>query len=89
MVQVKIKVKPRSKKDGFEAADEDGTITVRLKAPAVDGKANQALIKFLSEALGIRRKDISILVGEKSRHKVLVLEGIEPQDLRRALSATP
>ena len=44
---------------------------VYLTAPAVEGKANKALIEFLSEHFGVKKRDIKILLGEKSRNKVV------------------
>lgn len=47
----------------------DQAIKIRLQAPAVEGKANQALIRFLADEFGVRKKQISIISGEISRQK--------------------
>jgi len=49
---------------------------VYLSAPAVEGKANKALIEFLSEYFKTRRNKISIIRGEKSRDKIVEIGGI-------------
>jgi uncharacterized protein (TIGR00251 family) len=54
-------------------------ILVRLNAPPVDGAANEALIAFLSDVLGVRRRDISLIAGEKSRDKRVRVDGVSQQ----------
>ena len=50
-------------------------IKVRLKARAVDGRANDALVEFLAEHYGVPRRCVSIVSGLKSRDKRVVIEG--------------
>lgn len=64
-----IKVFAGAKKDLYK--DEDGRIKVYLTAPAIDGRANEALTKFLSRHLGVRSSAIEIIKGLKSRNKVI------------------
>jgi len=49
----------------------DGALKVRLHAPPVDGQANQALIEWLADVLGIAKRDISVLRGTTARRKQL------------------
>ncbi len=58
-------------------------LTVYLTAPAVDNKANKALVNFLSDQLNVSKSRISILRGLKSRHKTLTIENVTPQDIER------
>lgn len=60
-------------------------IKVKVQAPAVDGKANEALRDFLSERLGIPARDIEWVAGEKSRDKTLAITGLELEDARMRL----
>ena len=64
----------------------DGALVVRLSAPPVEGRANAALAAFLAEALGVRRNQVSIRTGEKSRTKVVRVDGIGPARLEPLLS---
>ena len=64
---------PRTSVDGMRGA----AILVRLAAPPVDGAANDALIAFLSAALDIPRRQITIVSGERSRDKRVRITGIE------------
>lgn len=63
-----IKVKPNSKQQAI-ILEEDGSLTVRLQSPPVDGKANKELIQVLAERFGVRKSQISIRSGERSRTK--------------------
>lgn len=65
---LKIKVKPNSKQQAFHE-EIDGSFTVYLKSPPVEGKANQELIKFLAKHLGVPKSQITIKSGLSSRHK--------------------
>ena len=62
-------VKPGSKKGPLVEAAADGSLTVFLKERAVDGAANEGLIKVLAEHLGVRKADVSIESGFTSRIK--------------------
>jgi uncharacterized protein (TIGR00251 family) len=58
---------------------------IRLAAPPVEGAANDALIAFLSDALGLPRRDITIASGEKSRDKRVRIEGLDEATARERL----
>ena len=66
-------------------ADFGDTLKIRLKAPPVDGKANEALIAFMSEKLGIRQRDVRILRGQTSRQKLLDIDSALSVEEVRAL----
>ncbi|MDP8217105.1 MAG: DUF167 domain-containing protein [Candidatus Theseobacter exili] len=74
-IVVSLRVQPGSKQQGVEML-LDGTIKVRLQAPPVEGKANKALIDYLSKLFGIKKSAISIHKGEKSRNKKCFIYGI-------------
>lgn len=69
MEQIKIRVTPRAKKTEITETLADGTLKIKLKSPPVDGKANEELIKFLSEYFSVPKNKITILKGEKGRNK--------------------
>ena len=58
---------------------------IRLSAPPVEGAANEALVAFLSDALGIPRRDITIVAGEKSRDKRVRVDGLDEAAARERL----
>jgi|SRR3990172_12340097 len=68
-----IRVIPRASKNEVAGVLEDGTIKIRLTSPPIDGRANHALIEFLSELLGIPRAKIQIVAGQKGRNKLVAI----------------
>lgn len=79
-----VHVQPRAKRD--EIAGWHGErLRVRLTAPPVDGAANEALIKFLAMALGLKRSQIKLTLGERSRDKTVRIERITPTDLNQRI----
>ncbi|MCY7274999.1 MAG: DUF167 domain-containing protein [Phormidesmis sp. CAN_BIN44] len=70
---LKIKVKPNSKQQKIEQ-QEDGSLLVYLRSPPVDGKANQELIKLLSNRLNLPKCHITIKSGVSSKHKLIELD---------------
>ncbi len=84
--KLKIRVTPRAKRDEVYCILEDGTVKVRLTAPPVEGKANKALIKYLSGIFEIPRSRIEILTGFKSRNKLLAIRGMDSIEIYNKLN---
>ena len=68
-----VLVKPGSKKGDLVEATSDG-LTVFLRAKAVDGAANQALIRVLAKHFHVAKSQIAIVNGQKSRKKLVEVE---------------
>ena len=79
-VLLPVRAMPRAAKNEIQGAHGDA-LKVRLQAPPVEGKANQALIRFLSDALDIPRSQLSIVSGETGRNKAVLITGITREDL--------
>jgi uncharacterized protein (TIGR00251 family) len=77
-----VRVQPRASKDEI-AGEIAGALSVRLQAPAVEGRANEALIEFLAELLKTSKGAVRILSGERSRIKRLELRGVTKQQIER------
>lgn len=72
---LELKIVPGASHD--EVAGRHGTaVKIRLRAPAVDGRANDALLDFLAAKLGLPRRHVTLLRGEKSRHKTIRIAGL-------------
>lgn len=56
-------------------------LRVRVTAPPIEGAANQALIRFLADELGVARRDVRLVAGAAGRQKLIVVEGVEPDEL--------
>ncbi len=63
----------------------DGRLRVRLAAPAIEGRANDELIRFIARELGVRRDDVTLVAGGHSRRKLLHLRGVTLLEARRRL----
>jgi uncharacterized protein YggU (UPF0235/DUF167 family) len=55
----------------------DGVLRARVSAPAVDGAANNALIRLLADDLGLAKHDVRIVAGASSRQKLVVVDGVD------------
>ena len=64
----------------------EGALRLRIAAPAVDGKANQALVATLAASLGVRKRQIEILKGEHGRDKQILVSGMSVQEIVGRLS---
>ena len=63
----------------------EGVLRVRLTAPPVENRANEALVRFLAEALGVPRGCVEIVAGDRGRNKIVRVRGVAPDELRRRL----
>ena len=68
-MKIDVKVTPNAKKERI--VDEGGLFKVYVTAPALDGKANKALIDLLAEHFDVKKGAVRIVKGEKSREKVV------------------
>jgi uncharacterized protein (TIGR00251 family) len=74
---LEIRVRPNSSRNKVGGTvGEPPRLVVAVQAPAVDGKANQAVIKQLAEAFNLRARDFTIVFGELGRDKRLIVEGL-------------
>jgi uncharacterized protein (TIGR00251 family) len=62
-----------------------GALKVKVHAPALDGRANAALAEFLASQLGLPRRAVVLVRGEKSRHKAMRIDGMSLEEVRDRL----
>ena len=75
MIRFEIRVKPRARSNRVGGSwGEQGALLVEVQAPAVDGKANKAVETVLAKAFSLRRSQVTIVAGHKSRSKVIELD---------------
>lgn len=70
-----VRVIPRAGRSGLDGT-RDGAVLVRLTAPPLDGAANAQLIEILSDALDIPKKNLTLIAGERSRQKRVLIKGV-------------
>jgi uncharacterized protein (TIGR00251 family) len=81
-----VHVQPRASRSEVVGWRE-GALAIRLTAPPVEGAANKACREFLAEALGVRRADVTLVSGDKSREKRFRIEGLTAEELRTRIEA--
>jgi uncharacterized protein (TIGR00251 family) len=84
---IRVHVIPNAKIDKV-AGEHGDAIKIKLRAPAIEGKANTALHRFLAEKLNIPQRAIVLDRGERSRDKVLRIDGLSEEEVRSRLRAT-
>jgi uncharacterized protein (TIGR00251 family) len=84
-VTLSVRIQPRASKNGVSRM-EDGSLKIRLTAPPVDGAANEALIAYLSKALGVSKSSVEIVSGHTSREKRIRISGINEEDIDQLLN---
>jgi uncharacterized protein len=82
----RIRVVPRASR--CEAAGfQDDALKLRITAPPVEGKANEACITLLAELLGVKKARIEIVAGHGSRTKTVVVKGVKATEIAALIAA--
>jgi uncharacterized protein len=81
---VSVRVQPRARRDEL-AGEGDGALLVRVTAPPVDGRANDAACRLIARHLRIAPSRVSVVRGASARDKLVEVEGIDAGALRRRL----
>jgi len=81
-----IKVHPRARKNAI-AGEIGDALKVSLTAPPVEGRANEACIRFIAELLQVPRSSVTIAAGDTSRNKVIRVDGLTAAQVEERLRA--
>ena len=73
---LQVKIHPNSKENKIIKFN-DNILELKIKAPAIEGKANKELIKYLSEIFNIKKSSINIKNGEHSKIKLINIDGLD------------
>jgi uncharacterized protein len=84
--RISVRVTPGAKKNSI-AALKEGIWQIKVAAPPVEGKANQELIDYLSDVLGLRKSAISVLKGQTSRLKIISVAGLSSAEIESRLGS--
>jgi len=85
MARLEVRVTPKAKQNQIVGWHENRMLVVKVAAPPVGGQANDELIRFLAEKLGISPEDILIARGYTSRQKLLEIQGLSDEEVMRRL----
>jgi uncharacterized protein (TIGR00251 family) len=83
-VTVTVRLQPRARRDEV-VGERDGVVVIRVTAPPVDGKANQALCRLIAKKAGVAPSRVEIVRGHTAREKVIRVAGVEDDAVRAAL----
>jgi uncharacterized protein (TIGR00251 family) len=82
--RIEVRLKPRGSRDELIGL-RDGVLQAKVTAPPVDGRANEALRKLIAKRVGVAPSRVSVVRGERSRDKVVQVDGTDEAELRAAL----
>ena len=80
-----VRVTPRASRNEITEIMDNGTVKIRLTAPPVDGKANEALVGFLASVLGTNPSKIDIVAGVSSREKLITVLDLTPEEVHHKI----
>ncbi len=83
MAQLKVKVVPGSSRDQIVGWLGDA-LKIKVTAPPQKGKANEAVIDLLAEALGVSSDDIKVVSGHSSPSKIVAITGMDDKAIKKA-----
>jgi hypothetical protein len=79
-----VKVHPRAKRDGI-AGELGEALKLTVAAPPVEGRANDACVRLLAQALGVPRSSVTVVAGGSGRQKLIRIAGMRAEELRTRL----
>jgi uncharacterized protein (TIGR00251 family) len=83
---VAIRVQPRASRDQVQG-ERNGAIAIQLRAAPVDGQANEALLRFVAQRLGVPRRRVELVRGSTGRSKWIRVEGLSAAEVQEQLLA--
>lgn len=81
---LKLHVTPRGSRSEIIGWRDD-TLCVKITAPPVEGAANAAIVKFIADSLGVRKSQVELVSGERSREKTVRITGLSDAEIRQRL----
>jgi uncharacterized protein (TIGR00251 family) len=84
-VALAVRVTPRASKNEIVDILSDGTVKVHLTAPPLDGKANEALLKFLAKVLGVSPDQLELVAGVSGRNKLITVIDMDADSLQKRI----
>ena len=81
---IRVRLTPRASNTEL-AGWQAGVLRVRVTAPPVDGRANEALVRLLADALDLPRSAVRIVSGRTSRDKQVAVDGLAQEEVLRRL----
>jgi hypothetical protein len=87
-VLLRVRVTPRASRDEIAGWREPDVLAVRVTAPPLEGEANRAVEELLARALGVARSAVTVVRGERGRHKHVRIAGSSREQIATRLRDT-
>ena len=84
MADLAIRVQPRAKRTEV-AGERGGAVVIRVSAPPVDGRANEAVCRLIAERAGVPRSAVTVVRGQTGRDKLVRVDGLSADAVRESL----
>ncbi|MEX0786641.1 MAG: DUF167 domain-containing protein [Dehalococcoidia bacterium] len=82
--RIRVRVTPRAARDGI-AGWQDGVLRVRVTAPPIAGKANDAVAALIAKALGVPKSAVGVAAGARGRDKTIAIANLAQDEVERRL----
>jgi len=82
-----VRVQPKARTSGLVGWMADGTLKLRVSAPAEDGRANRAVVELLADVLGVHASAVRVIRGQSSRGKTVEVEGLDRAAIAARITA--
>ncbi len=86
--EIAVRLTPRASENRI-AGERDGALLVRVSAPPVDGRANEALCRLIARRLRVGVRSVTIVRGGSARTKMVRVEGLSTAEVRAGLGLDP
>lgn len=83
---LRLHVTPRGSRNEIVGWREN-VLYIKITAPPVEGAANSAIVKFVADSLNVRKSQVELVSGDKSREKTLRISGLSDSDIRNRIPA--
>jgi uncharacterized protein (TIGR00251 family) len=83
-MKLEIHITPNASRDVITGWTDSGVLNVKIQSPPVEGAANKGLLRFIAKQTGVSKSRVRIIRGEKSRNKLLEIDG-DDADILSAL----
>ncbi len=83
--RIYVEAQPNARQNAV-VGSQNGVLKLKIAAPPIGGKANEALVRFLAELLDIPKSDLAVEKGQSSRHKTVSVRGLKQEEADRRLA---
>lgn len=74
MTQIQVRLKPNSRRRQEVIKNDDGTFTVYVKSPAIEGRANKEAVELLAKYFKVSKSQVELMRGARSKHKIFKID---------------